>query len=80
MQYDLSYGMEHTLVKFAADMKLGRTVNKLEGRIQIQKSSWQVERMGWKKKKKDKIQYRQVLQMQQMTPSGALHPALGLPE
>lgn len=39
MQYDLSYGMEFTLIKFAADMKLGRTVNKLEGRIQIKKSS-----------------------------------------
>lgn len=39
MQYDLSYGMEHTLIKFSADMKLRRTVSKLEGRIQIQKSS-----------------------------------------
>lgn len=39
MQYDLSYGMEHTLIKFAADMKLGRTASKLEGRIQIQKTS-----------------------------------------
>lgn len=54
MQYDPSYGMEHTLIKFAADMKLGRTGSKLEGRIQIQKSSWQVGRMGWKEQ--DEIQ------------------------
>lgn len=33
MQCDLSYGMEYTLFKIAADTKLGRTVNKLEGRI-----------------------------------------------
>lgn len=39
MQYDLSYGMEHTVIKFAGDMKLGKTASKLEGRIQIQKSS-----------------------------------------
>lgn len=39
MQYDLNYGMEHTLIKFTADMKLGRTVSKLEGRIRIKKSS-----------------------------------------
>lgn len=58
MQYDLSYGIEYTLIKFAADMNLGRIVNKLEGAIQIQKSSWQVARMGWKKQ--DKILYRQM--------------------
>lgn len=39
MQHDLSYGMEHTLIKFAADTKLGRAASKLEGRIQIRKSS-----------------------------------------
>lgn len=39
MQYDLSYRMEYTLIKFAADMKLERIVNKLEGAIRIQKSS-----------------------------------------
>lgn len=44
MQYDLSYGMEHTLIKFAADMKLGRNVSKLEGRIRIQK----IILTGWK--------------------------------
>lgn len=38
MQYDLSYGIEYTLIKFAADMNLGRIVNKLEGAIQVQKS------------------------------------------
>lgn len=58
MQHDLSYGMEHTLIKSAADTKLGRAASKLEGRIQIRKSSWQVGRMGWKEQ--GEIQQRQM--------------------
>jgi len=36
MQHDLSYGMEHTLIKFAADTKQGKTAHSFEDRIKNQ--------------------------------------------